>query len=401
VGVYSIEDDGSLVWKAAYATGGAGYPEGQPTGANGISYHTWNGKQWLLASNRGGENKRPSMSIFEIDQDLTLTLKDVVNVVPDTWAASVTGYGNRACIVGTGTTVLVECFTIQEDGTLEPAWDYDLQVVIDIDIRFRGHSDAPTIQFSPDGTKLGLLFNGSVDKLFPFSRTPSDNRPTVIHDAGFYTFAVIEDGTYEDPQVATLDVFTRPYDFVWSPSSDQVWTVGLPPGIPGVLFPPYFQGNVLLIDVPADGGPPVLNDYFPYAFKAGCWIEYLNDKLYLSNFVVDNDLTILETDETGAVVNLTETPPVHFPFGGTPPVDVDLSGAKQDSGQQYLFAQLSEAFEMSSLKINADGSLTEVGRYAIASDGTTWTTNSGLATTRLSEQELVDMYRSTVSLYFI
>jgi hypothetical protein len=407
--VFKIEDDGSLEWKAAYRTGGAGYPIQPPdpepngrtawTGANCVSYHTWNGKQWLLVSNMGGADREPSMSIFKIGEDLTLTRTDVVDVIPGTWAESVTGYGNRACVLGTGETVLAECYTISEDGKLTKAWEYNLEVEMDLDIVIRGHSDAPSIQFSPDGSKLGLLFKGSVDALFPFSRTASANQPNVIAPGGFYSFAVIEDGTYEDPQVAEIDAFARPYDFVWSPTSDQVWTVGLPPGIPAgvvpgleVIFPPFIFGNVILIDVP-DDGPPEQVGYFPYTFKAGCWIEYFKGTLYLSNFVVNNDLTILETEESGAVVDLTVTPPVDISFGDTAaPVDLAISGAK-DSGQQYLYVQLAGDAEIASMKILKDGSLEEVGRYSIAaSDGTVWATNAGAATTLLTEAELVELY---------
>ena len=410
MGVYSIEDDGSLVWKAAYATGGAGYPFQPPdpnpsgrtawTGANCVSYHTWNGKQWLLVSNMGGADREPSLSIFRISEDLTLTRTDVVDVIPGTWAESVTGYQNRACVLGTGETVLAECYTISKQGKLTKAWEYDMEVEMHLDIVIRGHSDAPSIQFSPDGTKLGLLFKGSVDALFPFSRTASLNQPNVIEQGGFYSFAVMEDGTYEDPQVAVIDPFARPYDFVWSPTSDQVWTVGLPPGIPPgvvpgveILFPPFILGNVILFDVPSDG-PPSLNKVFPYSFKAGCWIEYLNGTLYLSNFVVNNDLTILETDDTGAVVDFAISPPVDISFGATSaPVDLAISGAK-DSGQQYLYLELAGDAEIAAMRIHEDGSLEEVGRYSIAtSDGTVWDTNAGAATTLLTEQELVELYR--------
>ena len=399
MGVYSIEDDGSLIWKAAYETGGTGYPL-QPdsdrtawTGANCISYHTWNNKQWLLVSNMGGDNMEPSMSIFVIAEDLTLTRTDVVDVIPGTWAESVTGYENRACILGTGGTVLAECYTISEEGKLNKAWGYDLDVPMVLESVFRGHSDAPSIQFSPDGTKLGLLFKGSVDALFPFSRTPSANQPAVLADGGFYSFAVLEGGTYGAPQIAVIDPFARPYDFVWSPTSKQVWTVGLPPGIPpNIVFPTYNIGNVLLIDVP-DDGPPFEAGYYPYAFKAGCWIEYYKGTLYLSNFVVNNDLTVLETDATGAVVDLTVTPPVHIDFGATSaPVDIAISGAKF-SGQQYLYLELAGDAEIASMKINDDGSLTEVGRYDIAtSDGTVWKFNAGAAATLLSEHELTELY---------
>jgi hypothetical protein len=398
VGVFSIEDDGSLVWKAAYATGGIGYPY-QPgdertawTGANIVSYHTWNCEQWLLVASMGGADRKPSLSIFAIKEDLTLERTDVVDVITGTWAESVTGFENRACVLGTAETVRAACYTISEEGKLTLAWDYDLEVEMDLDIVIRGHADAPSLQFSPNGKKLGLLFKGNVDALFPFSRTPSDNEPVATDQGGFYIFDVIPGGTYAAPQVVEIDAYARPYDFVWSPTSDQVWTVGLPPGIPGIiLFPTYTLGNVILIDVPATGAPTQAG-YFPYDFKAGCWIEYLNDSLYISNFVVNNDLTILETDATGAVKDLTTTPPVHIPFGDTSaPVDLAISGAKP-SGQQYLYLQLQGDSQIASMKINAGGSLTEVGRYEIVSDGTLWTTSAGAATTLLTEVELVIFY---------
>jgi hypothetical protein len=48
----------------------------------------------------GGEVRAPSTSIFVIEEDLTLTLTDVVDAIPGCWAESVSGCENRACVLG-------------------------------------------------------------------------------------------------------------------------------------------------------------------------------------------------------------------------------------------------------------------------------------------------------------
>jgi len=404
VGVYSIkQDDGSLEWVGAYKTGGLGYPT-QPvtgfaawTGSNCISYHVWNKQQWLLASNEGGENFESSLSIFKINKDLSLELTDNVPAVVGTWAESVTGVNNRACIHGTGTTVLVNCFKITEEGKLVDKYEYDLEVNVLIDLAIRGHSDAPSLQFSPDGSKLGVLFKGSVNETWAVSRTFTDNNPEVIEEGAFYVFPVTDDG-YDEPLKLEISANRRPYDFVWSPTSTRFWTVGLPTG----LDPTYQTdaGNIMAVDI-IDGEFSEIGHY-NYGFKAGCWIEYYNSYLYASNFVIADDLSIFLTNDDGSVDLSTK---FDYSFGtGTAPVDLAISGATA-SGVNYLYTQLSAVAQIHAASFKDDGNLTEIGRYPIPGTGgagpdpaeADWTFNAGVASTLSSYEELEALFAEPTS----
>ena len=127
IGVYRMQDDGSLVWVDAWETGGIGLPQQINTGqigytsANPVSYHIWADTQWIAGANMGGPDLLSSLSLFKVAPDLKLTRTDVIDVTrSDTdsyWANSVTGYRDRICVLGGGTGVLVECYRISAEGT--------------------------------------------------------------------------------------------------------------------------------------------------------------------------------------------------------------------------------------------------------------------------------------------
>jgi len=390
IGVNQISADGSLQWVGAFETGGIGLgfgTIGRWTSTNIINYHVWNDQQWLVAANMGGLNYESSVSIFKVAPDLTLELTDVVDAIRSdssvAWATSVAAYDDRACVFGGGDNLLLECFRISTEGKLSSDFYKDFNIAINPNITVSGASGTASVQFSPDGTKLAVLSKGSISSFFfEFGGVPLN--PDAIAPAGLYIFPVESgDVRYGEPMVLEIDVYTRPYDLVWSPdSSNRLWTVGFP-------VTPTDPANIMTIDIDSSGVSEVGTAQFGPSFA--CWIEYLNGHLYTSNFVLFDDLTIFPVNDDG-MANVTSARTQSIATDGNPansgPFDFAFSG-ETGSGKRYMYVQLALSKEIGAFEMLDDGSMTEVGRYPIIGD---WTWNSGAAATLLSQDELNELF---------
>lgn len=301
---------------------------------------------------------------------------------------TVTGYGDRACVAGAGTTVLLDCFRISAQGKLDPDFDYDLEVDTTASTSLRGVSGVSSVQFSPDGEKLAVLSKGSVDSPFPFSPVPNNNTPEVITDAGLYVFPVLESSpSYEDPIVLPIINYRRPIDFVWSSSSDRIWTVGLPSGVVGAQD--SLEANIMAVDV-TEADLTEIGLYL-LGLSGACWIEYLNSRVYTSPGV-QSDLADYSVIEDGSV-DVASKRRVDLSDNGNDTLPLDeIIGGERLSGKRYLYVALSLVFQIASLEINSDGSLTQVARYDVPVADTLQFFPGAVAATTASEQELIDLY---------
>lgn len=400
VGSYKILEDGSLDWVGKFDTGGVGFPAQPTTGfaawtsANCLSWHVWNNQQWLLASSMGGEEAEGSISIFKVNhEDLTLNLTDTKDVFDDpdefAWANSVTGFEDRACVLGGGTNVLLECFKIDTEGKLTLEFSHDFALTIDEAVTLRGHSGTASVQFSPDGTYLGVLHKGSVDVIFPLSRTPSENVPEVLHNASFAVFDVLNggtDGRYGEVREHEIWAYRRPYDFVWAPTSDRIFTVGVPTGVNFTTE----RANTITIDVTDTGFNEV--GLYQWGIQASCWVEYYDANVYTSNFMQQHDVNIIPVIEDGS---LDVAARIDRELGNmTGPLDLSISGKNED-GERFMYIQLAGQSAIGVYGFADNGNLTDVGNYTVPGDSegtSTWNFYAGVAATTMSSAEMNEIF---------
>jgi hypothetical protein len=407
VDVYQIEDDGSLLWKEAYPTGGIGYainplnPNTSGwTSSKGLAYHVWHQKQWLIVANMGGPTFDGSVSVFVVAPDLTLELVHEQPIPDDVWPNSVAAYGDRVCVLSAGVTVNLDCFRLDSEGVLTEEFGQTSDFTIDPDVTISGHSGSATVDFSPDGKHLAVLSKGSVTTLFPFSDPYATCCLGLIAEevapAGLYIFPVLET-SYGDPEVLEIDTFRRPYDFVWSPTSEYIYVVGLPDGLflTDPLAFPQRGANIISVSVSDDSVPTqlALQDF---GFRAACWIDYRNGYIYTSNNAFDNDISIIPVNGQGRGVDVARARSQTLKTingEGTNSLDFAYSGAKE-SGQQFLYTRLDITSDIAIMEFDFDGDLREVGtRTAVpgtGSDGSPY--GSAIVATTLSEGELADLY---------
>lgn len=416
VGVWeSLEDDGALVWKGRYDTGGVGYPD--PTddrhlddlgSSNAVHYHTWNNKQWLLAANAGGPENTPSMTLFEVQRDLELVIADVIPL-EGVFPCSVAGYGDRACAVTCAGNATMECFQISPEGKLTS----ELAITFLTDLPERegrpNSVDAAlgpgNILFSPDGDQVGIVMKGSavLENPHPHQR------------AGFYSFPITDRDSdtknvagYGPPSFHALANEIIPFAFTWRPGPTKGQAVAVTVNIAGESqnFPACDEDiscRSSIISIAANVAPTgdsvslSIVDDAPLDVIDGCWIEYRDDRMYTANFFSDS-ITVSTVLEDGSI-EVERTVPIGI---DTIPNDLTTAGPKVKDGAVFMYSenQGRGAFFLGDIGVHklltdGDDGLVQVLQGAPLPSGSTedaWAGNNGLTSTTISEQELFDLY---------
>ena len=220
---YRSLPDGSLSYVGTYQTGGVGNPD--PTdpdklddlgSSNSLSYHFWDGTQFLTAVN-AGDNTISLLSVNPTTLELTL---QAVQALEGIYPCSITAFENKVCTADCAGSVMVECFGIvagdsSQDGqegdaafALEPSFVHDF-----------GFNSPPregrdnavsavfgpgNILFSGDGLQLGVLMKGSVTL-----SAEEIAAGFTVPPAGFWSFPV-DGGSYGVPEFFSLPDDTPP-----------------------------------------------------------------------------------------------------------------------------------------------------------------------------------------------
>jgi len=406
VGVWESLDTGDLVWHDRYDTGGIGYPDPQDEdhlndlgGSNAIHYHTWNDKQWLLVSNAGGPQGMPSITIFSVQPNLELIKTDQVDL-DGTFACTVAGYGDRACVMTCAGNVTMQCFQISPEGTLSPEFMYPFQLDLPEPDgrpnRVSAIHGPANILFSPNGKQVAVLMKGTV---FISDRTD---------EAAFWSFPIMDRSMapstagFGTPSIFELPNEILPFAFTWRSGADSDAPIAIIVNIAGQSqdYPLCGVSETCvssLISIKAGistNGSVILEEVEEEDLNVvdGCWIEYRNGRVYTGNFISDS-ITVATVDSDGKV-QLERTVPVGI---DTIVNDLITTGPKID-GSIFLYTE--------NQGIGAEQKLGEIGIHSLLDDGLVqvhpatpipsgvggWVGSNGLAATTISEEELFQMY---------
>lgn len=409
VGVWESLDDGALVWRGRYDTGGVGYPDPGDEenlddlgSSNAIHYHVWDEKQWLLAVNPGGPENVPSVTLFEIKRDLELVVTDVISL-EGVFACSVAGSGDRACAMTCGGNVTMECFQITPEGRLLPEFVYDFQQ--NLPSREERPFSVPDVLgptnllFSPEGDQVGVLMKGSAALSESFSRPEQQ--------AGFWSFPILDHdddrirntGGYGEPSFIPLQNRILPFAFTWRPGPVKGQPVAVAVNIFGDCDdrdePCHSSITSIATKANADGHPIDLSIVQDESLNVidGCWIEYRDDRIYTANFLSDS-LTVAIVLEDGSI-EVERTVPIGIE---TIPTNLASSGPKIKDGMVYLYSENggrgTRLGEIGVHRILEEGLVQVLGGAPLPSGrtGEAWAGHNGIAATALSEEELFDFY---------
>ena len=406
VGVYESLDDGALSWVGAYKTGGIGYPEIQEGAdnfdslgsTNPVTYHVWDNKQWVLASNAGGPTGDASISLMELDPtSLALTKKSIAQL-DGIYTCSVHAYEDRVCAVTCGGSVTMECFRIQPDThemLMEFKYDFGANLP-PVEGRPNATSAAygpGNIMFSGDGLQVGIIMKGDAG-LGP-------NSTYTAPKAGFHTFAV-EEEDYGEPSFVTLPDVALPFGFTWRSGEEGTnKQIALVVNIAGesLDYPECGAEDLcrssvtsILADIDVDDSTITLSIADDLAANQGdlCWIDYRFGHYYTGNFFSDS-VTIGTVSRDGKL-----TVERNSPIGrGTTPNDICHMGRKIN-GDFYLYSENQGTAEVGVHRVIENDSfqlsVMDGAPYPSGITGDAWIGSHGLAATLLSEEDLFTMY---------
>jgi hypothetical protein len=406
VGVWKSNDDGSLVFKGRYDTGGVGYPDPLDEenlddlgSSNAVHYHVWNNTQWLLAANAGGPDNDPSITLFEIQPSLELDIKDVVDL-KGIFPCTVAGYDDRVCVATCAADVTMECFRISSDDglsvSLTPDYDYNFNMNLPIPEgrpnRVYASMGPANIRFTPDGNGIGVLIKGSA--ILPFLNI-TDNESIQAAQAGLYVFP-FEDDSYQEPIFQTLANEVIPFAFTWRRGETVDMPVAFAINIAGESMDyPLCDPTVecrssvtsIQVNLSDEKSTSIVQD-IPLNVIDGCWIDYRNDYLYTGNFFSDS-ITVLETDNRGSLT-VKRTVPIGE---NAIPNDVVTMGPKLD-GSVYLYSENQGTMSIGVHKVINQEYVQVLPDVPVPSGRTpdAWHGNNGLAVTVLSEEDLILLY---------
>jgi hypothetical protein len=406
IGVWESLSDGSLLWRGRYDTGGVGYPDPLDAenlddlgSSNSVHYHVFNDKQYLLAVNGGGPQNDPSISIFEIEPDLELVLKDTVPT-QGTFPCSIAGYADRACVATCAFNSTLECFHINpDDSTLMPEYHYDFEMGLPAPTgrpnRVSAALGIGNIAFSPDGKAIGAIVKGT-------SVLSDDEGNHENAQAGLHVFVTTEDDSsemsrYADPIFQPLPNEAIPFAFTWRRGASDDELIAMSVNIAGesLDFPEcdeniacYSSITSILVDLSQE--VPSISKAFDVALGNidGCWIDYFDGYVYTGNFFSDS-ITSAETSSSGEITVKKETP-----IGAdTIPNDIVVLGQKLDNSL-FIYSE-NQGTEVIGVHQIIDKEYIKVLPSAPVPTGRTpdaWKGNNGLAATTLSEYDLFEFY---------
>ncbi len=434
VASYRSLPDGSLSYVGTYLTGGVGNPD--PTdpdslddlgSSNSLSYHLWDGTQFLTAVN-AGDNTVSLMEVHPTTLELTL---HAVQALEGIYPCSITAFEDKVCTADCAGSVMVECFRIvadedSQDGQEGPSFALEPDFVHDFGFNSpprEGRDNAVSAVFGPgnilfsgDGLQLGVIMKGDV------SLTPEEIAAGhTVPPAGFWSFPVHEtDGSsaYGTPEYFPLPDETLPFGFSWRAGEEGTTNqIVLVVSISGESkdFPECDETiscrssvtSLQIISSPSGSNTTDLSiakvDEVPIEAVDGCWIEYRFAHWYTGNFISDS-ISIGTVTRSGELEFLRTSP-----IGDrSVPNDVVQMGTKLD-GSFYLYTEnqgsvsigIHEVLEYGTIpKAPFDGGFTLHTKASAALPagialGKSWRGAMGIAATTLSEQELFDLYGYT------
>lgn len=428
---YRSLPDGSLSYVGTYQTGGVGNPD--PTDAdnlddlgssNSLSYHFWDGTQFLTAVN-AGDNTISLLSVHPTTLELSL---QTVQALEGIYPCSITAFGNKVCTADCAGSVMIECFHIVADDSQDGQED-DTSFALETDFMYDFGFNSPpregrdnavsavfgpgNILFSGDGMQLGILMKGNVT-LSPEEIAAGYTVPP----AGFWSFPVEDissSSTYGTPEFFPLPDETLPFAFSWRAGEEGTTNqIVLVVSIAGESqnFPECDEDfscrssvtSLQIISSTSERNTTDLTiakvDQVPIEVVDGCWIEYRFAHWYTGNFVSDS-ISIGAVTRSGELEFLRTSPT----GDGTIPADVVQMGTKLD-GSFYLYTEnqgtisigIHEVLEYGTTpKAPFDGGFTLQTKSSAALPAgialnSSWRGAMGIAATTLSEQELFDIY---------
>ena len=407
-----------------YLTGGVGNPD--PTdpnslddlgSSNSLSYHLWDGTQFLTAVN-AGDNTVSLMKVHPTTMELTL---HAVQTLEGIYPCSITAFEDKVCTADCAGSVMVECFRIvaDEDSSfaLEPDFVHDF-----------GFNSPPregrdnavsavfgpgNILFSGDGLQLGVVMKGDA------GLTPEEIAAGyTVPPAGFWSFpvhATDDSNTYGTPEYFPMSDETVPFAFSWRAGEEKTTNqIVLVLSIAGESkdFPECDESascfssvtSLQIISSPSDSNATDLAiakvDEVPIEAVDGCWIEYRFAHWYTGNFISDS-VSIGTVTRSGELEFLRTSP-----IGdGTIPNDVVQMGTKLD-GSFYLYTENQGSVSIGVHEVLEHGAIPEApfdGGFTLHTKasaalpagtalGISWRGAMGIAATTLSEQELFNLY---------
>lgn len=424
---YRSLPDGSLSYVGTYQTGGVGNPD--PTdpdklddlgSSNSLSYHFWDGTQFLTAVNAGDN----TISLLSVNPTtLELTLQDV-QALEGIYPCSITAFENKVCTADCAGSVMVECFRIVADNS-QDGQDSGSSFALEPDFKYDFGFNSPpregrdnavsavfgpgNILFSGDGLQLGILMKGNVT-LSPEEIAAGYTVPP----AGFWTFPVEDSSSsaYGTPAFFPLPDENLPFAFSWRAGEEGttnqiVLVVSIAKNFPECNEDFSCRSSVTSLQIisSASGGDSTdlaisKIDEVPIEVVDGCWIEYRFAHWYTGNFVSDS-ISIGTVSRSGELEFLRTSP-----IGdGTVPADVVQMGTKHD-GSFYLYTEnqgtvnigIHEVLEYGTTpKAPFDGGFTLQTKSSAALPAgialnSSWRGAMGIAATTLSEQDLFEVY---------
>lgn len=428
---YRSLPDGSLSYVGTYQTGGVGNPD--PTdeaslddlgSSNSLSYHFWEGTQFLTAVN-AGDNTISLLSVNPTTLELTL---QAVQALEGIYPCSITAFEDKVCTADCAGSVMVECFRIVADESKDGQGSdksFALESNFVYDFGFNsppreGRDNAVSAVFGPgnllfsgDGLQLGVVMKGNA--------TLSAGEIAAgytVPPAAFWSFPV--DGSssssaYGTPEVFPLPDVTLPFAFSWRAGEEGTTNqIVLVVSIAGESkdFPECDEvvncrssvTSLQIISSTSENNTTQLDiakiDEVPLDVVDGCWIEYRFAHWFTGNFVSDS-ISIGTVTRSGELEFVRTSPT----GDGTIPADIVQMGTKLD-GSFYLYTEnqgdisigIHEVLEYGTIpKAPFDGGFTLQTKPSAALPAGTalnssWRGAMGIAVTTLSEQQLFEAY---------
>ena len=423
---YRSLPDGSLSYVGTYQTGGVGNPDPTKPGgidplgsSNSLSYHFWEGTQFLTAVN-AGDNTISLLSVNPTTLELTL---QAVQALEGIYPCSITAFEDKVCTATCAGSVMAECFRIITDSN--DGQGSDASFTLESDFVYDFGSNTPpqegrnnsvsqafgpgNILFSGDGLQLGVIMKGG-------SYLTGDEIAAgyTVPPAAFWSFPV-DDSTYGAPEVFPLPDETLPFAFSWRAGEEGTTNqIVLVVSIAGENkdFPECDENvncrssvtSLQVISSTSENNTTQLAiakiDEVPIEAVDGCWIEYRFAHWFTGNSASES-ISIGTVTRSGELEFLRNSPT----GDGTLPADIVQMGTKLD-GSFYLYAEnqgdisigIHEVLEYGTIpKAPFDGGFTLQTKPSAALPAgsalnSTWRGAMGIAATTLSEQQLFEIY---------
>jgi 6-phosphogluconolactonase (cycloisomerase 2 family) len=309
---YERDENGALTMSESYATGGIG--NGAGLGSQGALVLTDNGR-WLLAVNAGSD----SVSVFRVNPS-GLMLRDVVpsgGMMP----ISITVHGRMVYVLNGGGIENISGFMLQPNGML--------QAVEGSSRPLSGTGVGPAqVQFTPDGRAL-VVTEKATNKIDVF----------LVDHNGYASMPVVNDSHGMTP-------------FGFDIKSDGTLVVSEAFG--GAADASALSSYQITID----GTLQLVSGSAATTETAACWVVITPDGRF--TYTTNNgsgSVSGYAVDQSGALTLLNADGQTGLTGDGSAPIDAIDAG-----DGQFLYVLNAGDDSISSFGINADGSLTDLGK---------------------------------------